>query len=84
MVKGTVRDILKRLEALEPRFAPPTVAVDDAAVLALLMADMDRLHDKLHASGTMPPTSEQLAEFQREFDAQFPSGAGCWSRRRER
>jgi hypothetical protein len=42
------------------------------------MRDTDKLHDKIHAEGVKPPTPAQLEKFKRDFDAAFPSGAGCW------
>jgi hypothetical protein len=65
----------KLISKIDRKLNPPVDAVDDAAVLARLMAETDRVHDRLRAEGMTPPTPAQLAVFMVEWDAMYPSEA---------
>jgi hypothetical protein len=60
---------LRRLAKLEAQ--APVEAVDDGAVLARIMDDLERTHERQLASGDTPPTAAQLNQSGREFEVLF-------------
>jgi hypothetical protein len=58
--------IMRRLDALEARLAPP--AVDDGA-LERVMAELDRMAERMRAQSWPEPTPEQIAALLAEFEA---------------
>jgi hypothetical protein len=66
----------RKAKLLRTRLPALPDPVDEAATLARLMADLDRTAAKL--GDVKPPTAAQLEQFQRDFEAMFPSVAGAW------
>jgi hypothetical protein len=65
---ASMKEILRRLEALESRLAP--AAVDEGA-FDRLMGQLDATRERMEVSGMTPPTAEQLAVFVAEWDAMW-------------
>jgi hypothetical protein len=65
----TIKDILKRLDAIEAKLNPPE-AIDPAVVLDLLMCGLDATAARMRAQPDFKePTAAQLAEAGRQFEA---------------
>jgi hypothetical protein len=57
---------------------PPLAREGDGGALERIMANLDKTHARQIASGTKPPSPEQIAEMDAHWYAMFPNSAGQW------